>query len=127
MRTQTMTKPKLSKPEKRYLHYVKNALKLHAKVCRTNKCNYGVEIGKEARSINDQAVLRHHVEVCCVVARSPEAPCDCWKLLQNVSCMSATITENASAEIERHLAAIRKIKKTRAPLLGDESYGVYPE
>jgi hypothetical protein len=133
-RTLTMAKPphkRVQKKPKRFLHYNKNALKLHARNCtKPEWCTYGQEFGWDARQINDEAVLVYHNQNCHVGGGSGShgmRECGCWERLQEHHCKGAVNAENAAAEIERHLAAIRKIKRTGKPLKGKERYTVYPE
>ena len=117
------------KAEKRYAHYSKNALRMHAKRCHyPGSCGYGLVYGTDPGEINDAAVIQRHHDIC-LSGPGPHdmVDCRCWEDLQAVDCMAAVDAENASAEIERHLAAIRKIKRTGKPLRGKESYRVFPE
>jgi len=128
---------KSRKRTRRHLHHSKNALKMHARHCYDpSNCTYGKEFGADARQLNDQGVLHHHMEICAPLVKDLGAnqaakimieKCTCWKRLQNYSCEAAVDAENASAEIERHLAAIRKIKRRGKSLKGKEGYAVYPE
>lgn len=102
------------KTRKRKGHYEKNALNMHVKTCSDPEwCNADQEIPDELRDDTKlpwpsrQELARKRLE---------------WMHY----CQSAVDAENASAEIERHLAAIRKIKRRGKPLKGKEFYGVYP-
>jgi hypothetical protein len=120
---------KLSKGARRRLHYSKNALNMHSRACPyPGECTYGMEFGAKSREISDAAVMRRHVEVC-MAGPGPHdmRDCKCWQHLQEFHCQAAVDAENAAAEIERHLAAIRKIKRLGKPLKNKESYRVYPE
>jgi hypothetical protein len=120
---------KLTKGVRRRLHYSKNALNMHRRTCQyPGECTYGTEFGARSRDVNDAAVMRRHVEVC-MAGPGPHdmRDCKCWQHLQEFHCQAAADAENGAAEIERHLAAIRKIKRLGKPLKGKESYRVYPE
>jgi hypothetical protein len=119
---------RVQKKPKRFLHYNKNALKLHAKNCSSPEwCTYGEEFGWDARHINDDAVRNYHVQTCMAgPGQHSMKECKCWKKLQEHHCQAAVNAENAAAEIERHLAAIRKIKRAGKPLKGKERYTVFP-
>lgn len=144
-----MSKTEKLSPKKRYNHYNKNAVQMHAAHCYdptpAGKCFYGMSEKNPdviAARENDEAVMTHHTIVCMRPA-GPDNPqtqimgilcsrksmdeCTCSDKLQRVDCQAAVDAENASAEIERHLAAIRKIKKRGRPLKGKEAYGVYPK
>jgi hypothetical protein len=131
--------------EKRYAHYHKNAVNMHAKRCQwPDVCMYGLpedDPRVQHANLTNDASRKHHLEVC-MRPEGPDNPfkivmgqaytrsyldCKCSKDLERVDCMAAVDAENASSEIERHLAAIRKIKKRGKPLKGKEHYGVYPE
>lgn len=109
-KTLVMTK----NPRKRYAHYDKNARKMHARHCSDpGWCNYQDPANPAAA---DDVSLPW-----------PERQrrAGVW-LAESRACQAAVNAENGSAEIERHLAAIRKIKRRGRPLKRKEGYQVYP-
>jgi hypothetical protein len=110
--TRKMSRPKA---QKRYDHYAKNARKLHAKHCSDpGWCNYSDP--ENPATADDPALPWPERQRRAGV-----------RLGEMHSCQGAVDAENAAAEIERHLAAIRKIKARGRPLKDAEAYHVYPE
>jgi hypothetical protein len=106
----------VSKAQKNYNRYTRNALKLHAKHCSDpGWCNY-----------NDDPVIPEMADD--IALPWPERQRRAALRLGHMrDCQGAVDAENASAEIERHLAAIRKIRVRGRPLKGREAYSVYPD